>query len=151
MKNPITPNRLSIWLPVVLAALAMLFWPALATANCCCKRASLVTHENESDRPSCCQATKVSCCEASSQLAGESLSCDLQSQGCHCVFDCCKAYPSRLLTTIQDLDSQLIAFATAIPAFDSPYRTASIDDVPIPGSSFLSAQDHCARICRWLK
>lgn len=167
-----SPQRLSCNWPAWLALLAMTFWPALASANCCCKRASLIESLQSSPIASCCQTSSKSCCCESGQnlgsqnLGSQNLSgqcsigdtaadgCDrttAKSKGCQCSFDCCKAIPLRLRSIIAPDHSNAALIANVAVSFDSPFRIASLDVVASQRCSFLSSQDHCAEVCCWLK
>ncbi|QDT10049.1 hypothetical protein K239x_20020 [Planctomycetes bacterium K23_9] len=136
-------------MPAMLAALAILFWPALATANCCCKRAELASLALATANDCECQSVS-SCCSVKSTCELPASGDNIQSQTCQCGLSCCKTLSVRLLAPAEkSLSSGTLGQVDL--AFDSPFRIASIDAIPFERLSYRIAQDHCAQICRWVK
>lgn len=131
---------------VILACVAILFSPILAAANCCCNRDGVFVHEQSPNPvPPCCQS------RCSQSLESDPLpSVPFDSLPCRC-HDCdSKAVFEKLTTTIAPDSVNFTISASLSPhLLDWSYTST---DVEVDGRhSFLYAQEHCARLCRWRK
>lgn len=144
----------------LLASLAWVFWPALAVANCCCKRADFFGFDTveTASAPTCCSGN--SCCsEPASSLPqscfSTSTDCSTRSLPSDCECDHCHASNELAVSqTVREITPN--APATPAPdwiAFSSREPTVSQTSFVSAhlGEKFLTAQDHCALHCRWLK
>lgn len=150
-------------LPAFLAAAVVLFWPAFADARCCCKRAEMQavletpcldreTGETGSRKfacPKCEAAAKTKRCgggpDDPSGIDGPS------TNRCDCDDRCCTvliAVPSQP-TRLVDLDWTLFLPSSHELEFHKPaiLNSTQVEFNPVS----LSAQEHCARVCSWLK
>lgn len=138
-------RRRLVNLPALLAGLTIVFWPALAGATCCCSHAEHHNAMEQSVVPVC-----VHCCSASSgaKLSSESS----QSPPCDCAAGCRSSFAALLPPVSQTNTFTIVLLENSIETGGLlrcclerlDHRDASL-------TTSLSAQDHCARICSWLK
>lgn len=170
MRNLRQLRRLSV-LPALLGAIAMVFWPALASANCCCRQAESLSQvaeiaggAYETTCPKCCAEKPTSrksvvvkqsvppCCETGDDGASghDSSGCG-ESERCKCEFGCCQFTHATLSAPVESDSSTsfLAALSELVSILPSHSRSESSESIDRPCS--LDAQDRCALLCRWLK
>jgi hypothetical protein len=158
-------------LPALLGAIAMVFWPALASANCCCRQAESLSQVAEiaggvceTTCPGCCaekttprksdvvKQSVPSCCETGQGGAsGLDFSGCGESESCKCEFGCCQFTHATLSAPVESDSSTsfVAALSELVSILPSPSRSESSESIDRP--CFLNAQDRCALLCRWLK
>lgn len=166
-KNVMTASRnlqqISTNLLLVMAVVAIVFWPALASANCCCKRAQRAQsiHSKIAGNCGCCcgvSAKKSACCQTKTKLVSSSSQCGSgsatcsDSNKCDC-HDSCNKFTARAIATskIDQLVESNVGNTEASVIYRSPYSLLAINEQVVELASFRAAQDQCALMCRWLK
>ena len=146
-------KRIIMWIPAVLAGLMLVFWPAIADAACCCRKAdsSAAIHQAV---PACphCEADSSSRCDTGKTTAGDATITCGQWDDCSCGIGCRSNFLAILAAHNQ---TRLDASASFLPSVDSvefPRGTPLVSHIADTSNPrFLLAQDHCAQICCWLK
>jgi hypothetical protein len=165
LSKPLTP------LTAYLATLAILFGPVASFGSCCCSRAAAAAAETasvEAQESSCCSSVARptgshvgtgSCCGGSSDCSGSSdAACTeplaLVKGPCHCDETCCDARVPDTLAILGSTADQRELPNDSVPLLgilDAPcWHPASVVIAPQREPLTLSAQAHCALLCRWL-
>jgi hypothetical protein len=164
------PRQQNRWfaLPALVAAAVFVVWPSLVRGNCCCNHSllspcsiascSTATCSTLEHPPACCQTT-AACCQShgtTENSAGDTVAtvggCN-SSDECQCGIRCCRSLTAVTSGRGSDTkhDSKAVFVSdTALPCVPNALRlrlTPWRDD----SLHVLSAQEHCALICRWLK
>jgi hypothetical protein len=134
--------------------LTILFWPAFADATCCCRHAgqqSTAEHQSTAEQsvaPGCPLCSDCCAVGFGSKLGGQTSS----SPPCDCAAGCRSRFASLLPPVSQSNTFTIVLLedtldTCALLCCCEPKLVRS--DASLTTS--LSAQDHCARICSWLK
>lgn len=146
-------SRLPCW-AAFLAVAGLLLWPALASANCCCKRSERDAEKQTQTNTASCCAVRVSCCGASTRSCQQSSTGDSLPRDCQCD-DCCSDCLPAIASQVSRNQNKCTAAPLQLVLVDKNLLTANTDKKRLSLLSanrpFLLAQDHCALICRWQK
>jgi hypothetical protein len=143
-----TPFHRALTTLSLLSAVLMVFWPAFASANCCCKRANFFGSPTMVDQadPSCCATNFCSGAEAACTTAVPDC-CDQSKDDCQCRAsggDWVQAVRSEQAKSAVSIDIAAVDWLATNSLFVSNEKQ-TIGGVAPDQFPFLLAQDHCAQ------
>ena len=152
--------RIGNWL-ALLATVAFVGWPGLVRGNCCCEPDEPIGAQTATTRAiDCCETEACStatdlangvkpCCgNSANHLAGG----DGETRDHRCGVSCCQSLTAIAANSVQPNQISSVDFVLAEARNEFPsgigIRSQDFPELPL---CFLPAQEHCARICSWLK